>query len=360
MFLSRFRDWAGAYGVAGLFAAMLVVAPKSDGSEPASFAALSPPALPTVVSVDLWGIQIFSINEDEETFEIEATLEASWLDERLAFDAGTIGSEEIYYQGDGALDKLKSGMWWPYFEVTDARHSRDQMYVEVNIAAGGRVYYRERFTVQIKQGFDLSDFPFDSHSISFSIGPYGYDTERVVFEPMGDPKRVSNWEPEDWYVDWSELAISNEPDMFANATVALDIARDPRHYVVNIILPLLLIVVISSAVFWMNFDTTHLGDRLSVSFTSVLTVVAFAFVAADNLPRLGYSTVLDSILSWSYVFLALNILESLIASRLYAGRPAATRRLDSFFRFFYAPAYALVLWVLIAGAGGDVGHVSPG
>ncbi len=55
-------------------------------------------------------------------------------------------------------------------------------------------------------------------------------------------------------------------------------------------MPLLLIVAISWAVFWMDYEDMNLADRMSVSFTSVLTVVAFDFVSSDSLPKLSYAT----------------------------------------------------------------------
>ena len=57
----------------------------------------------------------------------------------------------------------------------------------------------------------------------------------------------------------------------------------------------------------------HLADRLSVSFTSVLTVVAFDFVTASNLPQLPYQTLLDRALTFSYIVLSLSVLENVIS-----------------------------------------------
>lgn len=331
--------------------AMLVMAPQllraQDHSNVDLRVLTPPPDGPTSVFVDLYGIEIFSIKEREGTFEIEAYLRAWWLDDRLAFDPIDLGAEKLVYQGEAAVEMLKSGMWWPYFEITDARGSRDRMYTELEINKDGEVYYRERFHTFIEQGFSLSAFPFDRHIISFSVEPYVYDTKSVTFQRPDELGKSSAWQPEDWFVEQFKLEISND-DEFANATVEMEIVRDSRHYIFNIILPLVLIVFISSAVFWMSFDTMHLGDRLSVSFTSLLTVVAFDFVTADSLPRLGYSTVLDSILSWSYVFIAVNIFENVLASKLYDSRSALTERLDKGFRWLYPPAYVVVLFILIA------------
>ncbi len=118
----------------------------------------------------------------------------------------------------------------------------------------------------------------------------------------------------------------------------------------NYILPLVLILLISSAVFWMDREAIHLADRLSVSFTSVLTVVAFDFVTSEKLPSLGYSTVMDMILTASYLFLALSILENVISMRLTGSRPAVSRALDKAFRFLFPVAYVIcVLWLMIFG-----------
>lgn len=336
-------------------------------------AAQSPPDAPdaTEVYVDVYGLRIFEINDRNATFEVEARFSAAWHDPRLAFDPEVADTEARFLQGEAVEDALKSEVWWPAFEIMDAHGSRDTMQRSLVIESDGWVYYDERFVVSIIQDYDLKRFPFDSHEISFAIESFVYDTGTVVFDLVEDPGDLLNWEPDDWYIDDPELYITNgfcdedaDPECldevacappnvcegFARVTVSMGIERDPTYYLTNIILPLMLIVLISSAVFSMSFRTTHLGDRLSVTITSVLTVVAFDFVTSEDLPRLWYSTAMDQVLTASYVFMAANVLENVIAARLDTSNPAGAARLDAVFRWLFPLGYVLTVTVILGRA----------
>ena len=313
---------------------------------------LIPPSFPTEVTVDLGIGDITSINERDQVFEVDAQLAAWWVDERLAFDAEAFGDDQKIYQGEAATEKLKTEIWWPDFEITDARGPRDRMFVELAVFDDGSVFYRERFRVFIGQPFFLGAFPFDEHFISLNIEPFSQAGDRVVFLEPEESTLEFGWDTNEWSIGEFERIIDSgdaseaaaEAVSFASATFGMTISRNPSFYISNIVLPLLLIVAISWAVFWMNFGEMHLADRLSVSFTSVLTVVAFDFVTSDTLPKLPYPTLLDRLLTVSYIFLALTVLENVIAHTLHEkGNEAGAARVDKLSRWLFPVSYYLVL-----------------
>lgn len=66
--------------------------------------AIPPPdQYPVEVYVDLYGLNIFSIDEREETFEIEAFIYADWFDSRLAFDPAVVAQRRRYFRGERPL-----------------------------------------------------------------------------------------------------------------------------------------------------------------------------------------------------------------------------------------------------------------
>jgi hypothetical protein len=332
----------------------------------------SPPVQdgPVEVLIDIWDVKIFEIDDRNETFEVKAHLDAHWLDERLAFDPEENGYHLRVLEGEAVDEALEELIWWPGFELTDARESRDIMYRSISIQSDGHVKYRERFSASIYQDFDLEKFPFDRHDISFRVEPFFYSNETVTFRLVEDSGDTLDWEPTEWTafdpdlavfngecsisenvcLDASECPVDETCDGFATAVVEMEIKREPAFYMTNIILPMVLIVLISSAVFSMNFRTTHLGDRLSVSFTSVLTVVAFDFVTSETLPKLWYSTALDQVLTASYFFLAINVLQNVIAARFNDERPESAIKLDSLFRWGFPLAYVLTVVVILSAA----------
>jgi hypothetical protein len=330
---------------------------QAQGPADAKAQLLIPPntAGPTEVFVDVGVSEIFGIDEREEIYKVDAYLNLDWVDERLAFDPDAFGYDRKVYQDETALEMLKSEIWWPSIEIVDARGSRDRMHTSLTVYYDGEVYYRERFTVLIEQGFDLDQFPFDAHNISFRIEPFEYTTDEVIFLPAEDPID-EQWDTEEWDITYNPLHIESDlPESddevgFAAATADITIERIPNFYMSSFVLPLLLIVAISWAVFWMDYKTMHLADRMSVSFTSVLTVVAFDFLSSDNLPKLSYSTLLDKILTVSYIFLVLIIFENVVGYSLAKkNNHAAAQKVDNLSRWLFPLGYYLVLAITFLG-----------
>ncbi|MFT5193742.1 MAG: hypothetical protein ACI9EW_000741 [Cellvibrionaceae bacterium] len=305
----------------------------------------------TEVFVDVGISEIFAINERDETYDVDAYMFLSWNDNRLAFDPDEFGYEKKVYQDEAALEILKSEIWAPSINIIDARGSRDRMSTSLTVYFDGQVDYSERFKATIEQGFDLGDFPFDEQGISFTIEPYVYGIDEVIFLPF-DELLTDEWETEEWGIQYHPLIVdsSGEESFYAFATASLTLIRIPNFYVTSFILPLLLIVTLSWAVFWMEHNI-NLAERLSISFTSVLTVVAFDFLSTDSLPKLSYPTILDQILTVSYIFLALTIVENVVsASFVRRENDLAAQRVDRTSRWLFPLAYYVTLAAVLVVA----------
>jgi len=363
-------------GVATVLSVLL--APAAARAEEPSRRSLTPPdpAAPTPVYLSVYDLEVYNIDEREQTFDVGARFSASWWDGRLAFDPDVVGAETLIYQGEAVTEKLAKDVWWPTVEIVDSRGARDSLHRELRISADGRVFYAERFTAAIAQPFYLADFPFDQHDIEFSIEPYTYDASAVTFVAPEESRAPVSWEPTEWYLSNPSLDIDDgtsyscsasgdacggdedcpgdevceEQIGYTRATLSLSIRRDPSHYVWKIILPLVLIILVSSAVYWMDLERfPDPGDRFSVAFTSVLTVVAFDFVTADSLPKLWYTTLMDQVLILAYVFAALNVAGIAVTTVLSRRRPAGAERLVRVLRWGFPPAFLVALgWLVLA------------
>ena len=63
-------------------------------------------------------------------------------------------------------------------------------------------------------------------------------------------------------------------------------------------------------------DGSDLADRMAISFTGVLTSVAYQFIVTESLPRHIYNTFLDNFVLISFVMMALTIIENIGVSML--------------------------------------------
>ncbi len=137
---------------------------------------------------------------------------------------------------------------------------------------------------------------------------------------------------------------------FSRLTLAIDIKRKSGFYLWKILLPLLIIVMLSWSVFWMVEE--NFGMRVRLAATGVLTVVAYQFAVAKDLPRVGYLTLMDKITVISFMLLATTVMESYIASRVRADDPDKALRIDRAARWIFPLSYAaLILVVFISSTG---------
>jgi len=81
-----------------------------------------------------------------------------------------------------------------------------------------------------------------------------------------------------------------------------------------VVLPLILIVILSFSVFWM--DKSSVGDRLSVSFIGILTSVAYQNLISDQMPHIAYSTLMHAFVNLSFLTMCATVVFNLVVNTL--------------------------------------------
>jgi hypothetical protein len=138
-----------------------------------------------------------------------------------------------------------------------------------------------------------------------------------------------------------EVAVMKSDTPFARYILEIEIARKPGFYLWKVFLPLVLIVALSWSVFWMTDE--RFSNRSRISATGVLTIVAYQFAFAKDLPRIGYLTLLDQIMIGSFVLLAVTVVESLLVDRANSTDPLKAHRIDRTSRWLFPAVYAAML-----------------
>jgi hypothetical protein len=105
-------------------------------------------------------------------------------------------------------------------------------------------------------------------------------------------------------------------------------------------MPLFLIISIS----WVIFFLKDYGRQLEVASGNLLVFVAFNFAISNDLPRLGYLTLLDRIIITSFCCAAVVVLISVYQKRLQAsGRMELADRIDNLVLIFYPLIYITMI-----------------
>ena len=83
----------------------------------------------------------------------------------------------------------------------------------------------------------------------------------------------------------------------------------------RVFLPLLLMVMLSWAVFWI--EARDLSNQVQIAITTILTVIAFAFAISATMPRVPYLTYIDAFFLACYVFVFVAIVELMVVHLLH-------------------------------------------
>ena len=351
--------------------------PKTDG--------------PTEVSISFLLLDIPQIDVKRDSFTVEGLLYAGWHDERLAFDTASLVTQDEptvdddlegrqlstgqmrseiepnfilqgvkSYSGKAALRVLEEEIWAPQFELVNSRgEMRRNYYTTVRIYQDGFVEYEERFNVTLGTAMDLRKFPFDIHVLPIRISTFDYDSRQVTFKQVrtnASPDfKISGWTLNQIMgTTKTETAYGIDPAnsesdfLYPIAEIGVRVSRNWGDYILRILVPLFLIVCASWSVFWLEKGSIDI--QMGISFTVLLTVVAFNFLISESLPPISYMTFIDTIILLSYVMILFTIVQNLVQTSLHnAGKDTASQRVDKFSRWAFPVFYALaVMGIIVA------------
>lgn len=332
-------------GVLLLGAAAPLAAGADDGGCPIAPSARTsrpdPGAGPTRVHFGLHVVDVTAVHESRETFEADIVVLTWWRDPRLASgETCIVGADRV---------------WRPEFELGNAVGARTGLAPEVRIEPDGTVRRVQRYVGEFRTRLDLRDYPFDRQLLEFRFGSLAYGPDEV--RPELAPATTSELEIAGWRVG----AITGRTDSLRAIAIRapglqqdhvrvhyrLAMERDPAAYVRRAIVPPVIIVLMSFAVFWI--DPTQIAPRLGVATTAMLSLIAFLFALQNLVPPVPYMTRLDQLVLGSLVLVFLAFAEAVLASAAAGrGRRALAKRIDRIARVAFVPALGVVVWIALA------------
>jgi hypothetical protein len=316
----------------------------------------NPPSSPTVVKLGVFLADIVDMDEVDETFEAEVILIAEWKDLRLAFDAEAEGRDYKLFQGEFQFNELFTG-WWPQLLIVNEIGSGDINALRVTIRSDGTVHYKDQRHVTLETPMALQSFPFDVQTLQASIisfGDYSNQVKLVVDErvlgateeyaEVNQKVNIAQWDllNLDLKAGESDFRFYGEKQEFSEVIMTITLERKSSNMLWKIMFPLILLVSLMWAVFWMNIE--NLADRLNVAFIGILTIVAYQFLIDGSMPRISYFTFTDAVLLFSFIIMCLTIYESLFVNSLWQrGQRDKAERIDTAVQWAFPVVYVLGL-----------------
>jgi hypothetical protein len=264
---------------------------------------------PTQISVGIWVGDISNIDGAQQSFTAEIAVVLRWKDPRLA------------HTGKGVMRCPLEQIWHPRVSIVNETNSVSRRLPEsVEVESDGTVTYRQRYVGAFTQPLRLRSFPFDRQTFRVQLVAVRYQSNEVVFVPdqrwvRDGLKEAGGISPSITLPDWTVEKWELKPLLYALApghqyssyAFEFTASRNVQHYILKVILPLVLIVIMSWAVFWI--DPINASSQVSIAMTSMLTLIAYRFAIDSQLPLLPYMTRLDVFILVSTLLVFFSLIE---------------------------------------------------
>jgi hypothetical protein len=320
---------------------------------------LTPPneAGPVVVQARFDFYDINEINDGLETLDFTGVLTLKWHDPRQAFDPAVAGVDEKVFQGSFQFDEISPG-WYPQVVLVNESGLYEKSGVLLRVQPDGASTLIETMNAAAEVEFNMKRFPFDKQRLEAVFEVLGFDKDEVVLQVQSDGASplASEVRVPQWTVTGVSASVRDRPASYAGRrgvssafVVGVDVRRQSFFVVRLVIIPLIVIVLLSFSIFWM--DRSSLGDRLSVSFIGILTGVAYLLVTSEQLPRISYFTLIHGFLNLSFLTMCATVVINLVVGTLdKRGNSELGDRIDRRCRWAFPVAYFGLLLIMLAVA----------
>ncbi len=299
-----------------------------------------PAGTPTRITVGIRLADLLKIDDVNQTMTVEYFIVQRWTDRRLTPFAGCRFT----------LDQI----WTPDLELASSGRVFASRPEEVRIEPGGIVEYLQRYRGTVSTRHYLYDFPFDTHELRLSVVSVEYGQDEVA---LVSDKRVTGRGDIMTIPDWSIGRVSAvitpwtprlTQQVHARYDLVIRATRRAGYYLTKVIFPLVLIVAMSWAVFWIS--PTDFGPQLGMSATAMLTLIAFQFALGNILPRASYVTRMDQFILGSTTLVFMALIESLTTHFLVVRNKTETAlQVDRICRWVFPLAFAVIaLFIFLA------------
>lgn len=268
---------------------------------------------------------IDDVNEEIQ-FEVEICLhfeDSSFIQEKnlLQPDGPPIGGP--YH----IIDPADSGIFVPVFEFKNIRSKEHIGGFKFLVSKKtGIIYLFRTYRLVTREILDLQQFPYDRQLFqlkfeSFTVKFVSWSAPEFDM-PIGikkDPLWLHNatvvqYDGSTWALNWTNGVLTNESGAY-QSTTKMAFTRTATYYLFNFVL--FIFVLVEASITTIAIPPSDFGGRSGISFTLLLTIIAFRFVMVSVVPQVDYLTLLDKYNFIAVLMLMLVILENFFFSTYF-------------------------------------------
>lgn len=279
---------------------------------------------------------LISLKEVDETLLTNVWIEHTWTDYRLAWNTTEFDGIEIL--------RLPSSMvWLPEIVLENNNDAQFQVayYCNVLVQPTGLCYWLPPAIFRSSCSINVNFFPFDWQNCTLKFTSLTYNAReiRMLLKEDEDEDKVNKWTVE-WIVidpesftengEWEIIHrpakrntykhIPMESNKHQDITFYLVIKRKPLFYIVNIIIPCVLISFLASLVYYLPADS---GEKMTLSISVLLAQSVFLLLISQRLPETSMSVpLIVKYLMFIMVLVTVVVLNCVVVLNLHFRTPS--------------------------------------
>lgn len=254
-------------------------------------------------------------------------MKATWTEKEM--DIGFDELKNFKFTSDCKWPSKESKVFDPRLMFMNAKEEIDRIDQEIKVSPWrmgpkGEPVIEYSFFGRgtFNEELELENFPFDVQPLRIVIGSlnpasiiglnediYQGVNSQLRTEFLGIPEFEIDHKP--YFDSFSKPFTGNQGQIFASLEIAVVASRIFTNYFWSIYVPSITITTMTGAAYTMPPD--EISDRLSVTITLTLVMVAYKYLVASLLPRLKYLTFCDILVHGSFGFICMSVVQNVTA-----------------------------------------------
>ncbi|XP_016286325.1 acetylcholine receptor subunit beta isoform X2 [Monodelphis domestica] len=270
-------------------------------------------------------------NEKDEELITKVYVDLAWTDYRLSWNPAE-------HEGIDSLRIASDSVWLP--DVVLMNNNDGNFDVSLNIhvlvTSDGSVHWLPPAVYRSSCSIQVTYFPFDWQNCTMVFSSYSYDSTQVSLSPglgLDGQQRNEIYIHGGNYIENGQWEIIHKSSRLNgpsggqggkegerhDVTFYLIIRRKPLFYLVNVIIPCVLITLLAIFVFYLPPDA---GEKMTLSIFALLTLTVFLLLLASKIPETSLAVpIIVKYLMFTMILVTFSVILSVVVLNLHHRSP---------------------------------------